>query len=988
MIKYKLMKSSKLITLLIGAILSFPACRETEWDRAETKDRFIDVPVSLGQIDESDDDTRSIVDIEVENFQKAALFAFDAKTGEILTYTPGSGGQTGTAVALFPQQKNFSWSLPTGIKMDIYAIVNYGELDLTSYARPGLKKAELEALRFTSRNPSELKRLETEGYGMPMAGVKKGVYLTSPGDGLEIPVKKLYAKYNLYFDLSRIEQEGWHVQAMHIIVENANTEVPYFVENFRQEDPSKFVEYDRATQNDLDEIQKGGSGHAVTLYMLENCQGHKEGAESWKTVYKDLGFEALRNCTYIDLSIKVNRSNGEYQNLGYAIYLGKTDMRSDFDIVRNLFKTVKIVIPGADDPNPASHFFKFSGTESPTVTPGESIDLYYVTNLPKKDISASCEPSGRMKSTTITYEADAEGIASGYIRFQASEDLKEGESCLVTAGSSTKNATDQRTVTASWPTVLKVDLSEVPTYVAQAGYLRVIPTGGIVRVDAEVKAGSEGILEVREAGVSGSLTNISLAGLAAGKGTVILHHFNVAGVETGSQEVDINIQAPLLRFGMDQYDLSPDGKVKKGMLFYSHPDGTAFYDSDWKRFDPNLVKRLLFPTDWIWVVGCTDYVDAGFARKSDDDMRRLTIPVTFQVKRLYSGGKELQWENGAVIGSVSYAGSPSTNIPCAEASLSILNPFESIAGKCLGVIENNLPVYEALKAEPEYLQALGIQPSLGLRLKSYREGNTFSLKGSTPSLELSLPIKTDLPYEVIGPEEFTIDGQSDKLVLTAVEHPASYTGYGRFPLQARIIHTETGQRSSPVDMGYLEIYLIGAIGPYIHGNGPYEVGGTVIPAGGRSPIEALVSPIVRLRETTSVSSLSGYYKTASGSGYNLYHQSVEIDDHGIDRYANKGETSYLNSYCIRTGAFALGTEVMEFQFGSIWRGHGCGIVDAAMECDRMLVTSFSEGYPTGKLRHFSRAKEKDASGFSYCAVANLFGGNSGPANDIFLEIRE
>ena len=145
-------------------------------------------------------------------------------------------------------------------------------------------------------------------------------------------------------------------------------------------------------------------------------------------------------------------------------------------------------------------------------------------------------------------------------------------------------------------TVLKVDLSEVPTYVAQAGYLRVIPTGGIVRVDAEVKAGSEGILEVREAGVSGSLTNISLAGLAAGKGTVILHHFNVAGVETGSQEVDINIQAPLLRFGMDQYDLSPDGKVKKGMLFYSHPDGTAFYDSDWKRFDPPLAPLIMYCT--------------------------------------------------------------------------------------------------------------------------------------------------------------------------------------------------------------------------------------------------------------------------------------------------------------------------------------------------------------------------------------------------------
>ena len=981
------MKTSKLITFLMGAVLSFSACRETEWDRPENN-RFIDVSVSLGQVDESEDGTRSIVDIEVENYQKAALFAFDAKTGELLTYTPGSGGQTGSAVAIFPEQKSFSWSLPTEKEMDIYAIVNYGDMDLVSFARPGLKKAELEALRFTSRNPTELKKLETEGYGMPMAGIKEGVFLTSPGDGLEIPVKKLYAKYNLYFDLSRIKQEGWRVQAMHIIVENANTEVPYFVENYRQEDPGKLVEYDRATENDLDEIQKGGSGHAITLYMLENCQGRKEGAESWKTVYKDLGFEALRNCTYIDLSIKVNRSGGEYQNLGYAIYLGKTDMRSDFDIVRNLFKTVKIVIPGPDDPNPASHFFKFSGTESPTVTPGESIDLYFVTNLAKEDISVSCDPSGRLRPTELSYEADADGIASGYVRLRASDSLEEGAACLVTAGSATKNAIDQRTVTASWPTVLQVDLSEAPTYVAQAGYIRIIPTGGIVRVDAEVKAGSEGILEVREAGVSGSMMNIALAGLSAGKGTVILHHFNATGVETGFQEVDIDILAPLLRFGMDRYTLSPDGKVKQGMLFYSHPDGDAFYTEDWNRFDPALVRRLLFPTDRIWVSGCTDYVDAGFLRESDDDLRRLTIPVTFRVKQLYSGGKELKWKDGDVIGTVYYSGSPSTNISHAEASLFILNPFESIAGKSLGVIENNLPIYEALNAEPEYLREMGIQPSLGLRLKSYRNGNTFTLKGSVPTLELPLPIKTDLPYEVSGPEEFTIDGQSDKLVLTAAEHPASYTGYGRFPLQARIINAETGERSSPVDMGYLEIYLIGAIGPYIHGKNPYSVGGIVVPSGGRSPIEALLSPVARIRENATETALPGYYKAISGGGYNLYYQSVEIDDHGVDRYASRGETSYLNSYEIRTGLSLLGTDVMEFRFGSIWSGHGCGIIEAAQECDRMLGVSFTEGTPTGILRHFTRAAEKDASGLSYCAVANLFGGNSGPVYDVFLEVKE
>ena len=951
--------------MFIGALLPFSACREAGPDLPEADARYVDVTVTLGREDEAEDGTRSIVDIEVENFQKAALFAFDAKKGTILIYTPGSGGQDGAPVAVFPRQK------------------------IASYARPGLKKAELEALRFTSRNPSELKRLETEGYGMPMAGVKEGVFLTSPGDGLEIPVKKLYAKYNLWFDLSRIEQEGWHVQAMHIIVENANTEVPYFIENYRQDDPSKLVEYDRATEHDLDEIQQGGSGHAVTLYMLENCQGRKEGAESWKTVYKDLGFEALRNCTYIDLSVKVNRSGGEYQNLGYAIYLGKTDMRSDFDIVRNLFKTIRIVLPGPDDPNPASHFFKFSGTESPSVMPGESIDLYFVTNLPQEDISASCTPSGRLSVASITYAADEDGIATGYVRLQAAESLQEGMTCLVTAGSAEKSAVDQRTVTASWPTTLDVILTRAPAYVAQTGYLQVVPRGGIVRVDAEVKAGSEGILEVREVGVAGSLMNIGLAGLSAGTGTVILHHFNAAGVETGSQEVEVPILAPLLRFGMDLYTLSPDGEVEQGSLQYYRADGTGFTNAEKKTFDLDLIKQLLFPTDWLWVTGCDSFVDASILRKRDDELQRLTVPIVFQVKRLRSGGRELPMESG-IIGSVTYSGAPSAHLSSyAQADLALLNPFASTAGTSLGVIENNLPVYEALSAEPDYLQALGVEPSAALRLTSYRNGKTFSINGSRPSLELPLPFKTDLSYEVEGPEEFAIQGQRDKLVVTAVEHPASYTGYGRFPLKARVIHSVTGERSAPVDMGYLEIYLIGAIGPYIHTDNPgYQVGGMVVPAGSRSPIEALVSPTVTFRENTAVTSLSGYYKSQSTSTYNLYHQFVEIDDFGIDRYANQGEASYLNSYQIRTGYFPLGTNVMEFQFGSIWRGHGAGLFEAALECDRMLVPRFSEGYPNGRLRHLRRASEKDDEGNAYVAVANLFGGNGFSVYDIFLEVKD
>ena len=954
------------------------SCRQAGPELPETPLRMREVTVTLGQAGETEE-TRSIVDIGVEDFQKAALFAFDPQTGLLLT------GPDGT-VSAFPTRKTFNWPLPVNTDMDIYAIVNYGDLDMASFARTGLHRSELEALRFTSRGPSALKQLETAGQGMPMAGIRRGVRLTAAGASLDIAVKKLYAKYNLYFDLSRVVAEGWHVQAMHMIVENANTEVPYFIEGFRQDDPGKLMEYDRATERDLDELQQGGNGHAVTLYMLENCQGTKSGAESWKTVCKDLGFEALRNCTYIDLSVKIQRAGGEYQNLGYAIYLGKTDMRSDFDIQRNLFKTVRIVLPGPDDPNPASHFFRFSGTDSPTVTPGESLDLYFVTNLDREEIAVSCSPEGRLVPESTTWEAGEDGIATGRIRLKADAGLPEGATCLVTAGSASKGATDQRTVTGSWPTVLDTDLSGAPGYVAQSGVLRVIPTGGIVRVDASVKAGSEGILAVGEAGFQGSLMQFGIAGLAAGTGTVVLRHYNAAGVETGSQEVDLTIQAPVLRFSAERYTLKPDGTEVPGTLRYVRTDGTPFTAAQQEKFDLTLVRRLLFPSSSLTVNGCPAYVEASFARESDADLRQLSVPVRIRVKRLYAPEGELDWTEGGVVGQVSYGGAAAANIRPAEAALSVENPFQDLSGTCLGVVENNLPVYEALLEEPEYLQTRGLSASWALGITSYRNGHTFSQNGAQPVLELTLPRAPGLPVEIAGPEEFGITCQDNKLILTAKDHPARYTGYGRFTLYATVVHAGTGERSSPVEMGYLEIYLIGAIGPYIHGNGPYQLGGTVVPAGDRSPVANLAGQTVSIRENDGQTSLPGYYKGSSGSTWNLYYQDSDIDDHGIDRYACDGETAYLDSYQFRTGDRPLLSDVLEFRFGSISTGHRAGLPEAMDSCNHLLKPVFRQTVLKGKLRHFTGASERDASGCSYCALANLFGGNTGPVGDIYLDI--
>ena len=424
------------------------------------------------------------------------------------------------------------------------------------------------------------------------------------------------------------------------------------------------------------------------------------------------------------------------------------------------------------------------------------------------------------------------------------------------------------------------------------------------------------------------------------------------------------------------------------MLMYCREDGTAFTGDALRMFDLDLVKRLLYPTDMVWVLGCDEYVDAAFVRRWDDDLRRLTVPVTFHVKRLFWRGEELDWEDGSVIGQVSYCGAPSTNIPAAEADIDILNPFASLVGKTLGVIENNLPIYEALKDTRAYLDILDCPTSIALGITSYRNGKTFSVNGSKLSLELELPVSFASGTVFSSPEEFTIECSGKKLVLTAKEHPSAYTGYGRYPLYAQVVHAETGELSSPAEAGFLEIYLIGAVGPFIHGTDPYQVGGMLVPAGNRSPLAEILAPTARIREDVALTSRADYYRAQSTSTYNLYYQSVEIDDHGVDRYACDGETSYLNSYLIRKGLRELGTDAMEFRFGSIWRGHGCGILDAALECDHMLEAWFHESALAGKLRHFPWAADQDASGLSYCAVANLFGGNGVHTNDLYLDIKK
>lgn len=70
---------------------------------------YIDVPVSVGE-DDGSPDTKSLVSIEVEDFHKAALFAFKASDHKILP------SQTGGTLTLTTEEKTFSWSLPSNVE--------------------------------------------------------------------------------------------------------------------------------------------------------------------------------------------------------------------------------------------------------------------------------------------------------------------------------------------------------------------------------------------------------------------------------------------------------------------------------------------------------------------------------------------------------------------------------------------------------------------------------------------------------------------------------------------------------------------------------------------------------------------------------------------------------------------------------------------------------------------------------------------------------
>lgn len=325
-------------------------------------------------------DTKSSVDIDsVEKFVKATLFAIIYDHGNFIG---NSYIETTT--------KSFDWRLPYGqdLEIVIYTIVNYGDLDLSYWKQLADDDSLYEEEFLDGNGPvfecassSALKALEGSDKGLPMAGITR-IEDPEASDPLTIKVKRLFAKYNIYFDDSYLQSLGYSVQILHLYACKTNTVCPFFDEGYgvgnNASGLSQLKSIDFGSSTDLVEANEFSSSHAVTLYFLENCQGDKSGATRWDNVMENVsGTEYM---SYIDVGVKVTSATGHDRNYNYRIYLG-TDCTTNFDVIRNRFYTIKVRLTDHDQEG-----FKFTNPNTLSVASGETIEVPFETTIVKNGL--------------------------------------------------------------------------------------------------------------------------------------------------------------------------------------------------------------------------------------------------------------------------------------------------------------------------------------------------------------------------------------------------------------------------------------------------------------------------------------------------------------------------------------------------------------------------------------------------------------------------
>ena len=408
----------------------------------EVKDEpltFSKVKIAIGDEGlDTESGTKSLISVDTEDFVDAYLFAFDASTKKILTYNDG------TPVSMYTNSKEFDWNLPINKAIDLWVACNTGSSNTwktafeNAYVNPNLTENSIygDNLMFVCQTSADLIKLQTTGAGIPMSGMMNDMTISSPTSIVTITVKRLFAKYQFKVIPEGLEDSGlYEVNSVYITSSKSNTQCPFFYNgHYAQTDASKLGVIDYATSTDL--VTADAEGY-VTLYYLENAQGNKTKPDDntkWYNVVSKYGESAMSLCSNVKIGVNIhNNQMGVDQNIGYTVYLGKTDMVTNFDVQRNYLKKVKLNLK-IDTP-PAEEF-KFTNTSPIEVAPGSTVDIPFETTL-NVDSEVTFTTLENIAGITKVYTASVSGeptvVKNGskyYVRISVASTVPEGNYTL------------------------------------------------------------------------------------------------------------------------------------------------------------------------------------------------------------------------------------------------------------------------------------------------------------------------------------------------------------------------------------------------------------------------------------------------------------------------------------------------------------------------------------------------------------------------------
>lgn len=509
------MKKTLLHICLLPLAAAVLGCGEIETDfetaappsRREAS-RVERVRVGFSSVETPPAGTKSVVTVDVEDFTEAYLFAFWASG-------PSAGEPcivNGAPAAVYTDTKSFDWDLPVGEPIEVLAMVNVvedvrREIDGWAYGLRPYTRDDLLSLRFTCASASDLVDLQYREYNMPMTGAVT-VTLDPGSPTLTVPVKRLFAKFNITLDVSSWANGGWTVEAAEVTGARSNTEVPYFWTGegpgFRQTDPSKLATVDRSTSGDLTNLNfRDGDNRsrAVTYYFLENCQGVQGSATRWNRVAMELG-SAVDMCSYMKILVTATRPGFGRRAFGYRIYLDSTagsTMSSTFNIVRNSFRAIVLRLGAPQDG------FEWTDPDTVSAAPGATVTLTYETSLSPEEMVFTPEETG-LTYLSFTHSSDnlsrEPGTGAGQrrtdypyrgsVRVLARSDAPDRPYRL-TGGNADGSLSDETTVEVSSPVVLSVSIPPSP-YAFQR-FTVTVSSESMAGWSAEAKARLEAVFE-------------------------------------------------------------------------------------------------------------------------------------------------------------------------------------------------------------------------------------------------------------------------------------------------------------------------------------------------------------------------------------------------------------------------------------------------------------------------------------------------------------